>query len=164
MVMDHVLLVDFTWHPRTQHCHSHISLGMVFAMGQPCIIEVSAHGMVILMSDSQSLYGEYMRRPWSLPAKRISSLPSWFSALFEHIGGQSFLGIIGELLVSIRSLVLSNTALSREARLGIDAWAFDQLSPVEAVRADQFSGVFALSDIEMTYGHYWLTFAMIHVG
>ncbi|QRV83198.1 Transposase family tnp2 [Ceratobasidium sp. AG-Ba] len=49
-----------------------------------------------------------------------------------------------------------------EFRLGIDAWAYDELGPLEVVRAEDFTGVFALSDIEMSYGHYWLTFAMVH--
>ncbi|QRV95272.1 Transposase family Tnp2 protein [Ceratobasidium sp. AG-Ba] len=49
-----------------------------------------------------------------------------------------------------------------ENQLGIDAWAYGELAPFEVVRASDFSGVFALSDIDLTYGHYWITFAMIH--
>ncbi|QRW24340.1 Transposase family Tnp2 protein [Rhizoctonia solani] len=45
--------------------------------------------------------------------------------------------------------------------LGIGAWVYQELQPVEAVPASAFTGLFALSDIEMSYGHYWLTFSMI---
>ncbi|KAF8596318.1 hypothetical protein BDV93DRAFT_67352 [Ceratobasidium sp. AG-I] len=48
--------------------------------------------------------------------------------------------------------------------LGINAWAFEQFQPIEAVPLNIFTGVFALSDIEMTYGHYWLTFEMINTN
>ncbi|KEP46825.1 transposase family Tnp2 protein [Rhizoctonia solani 123E] len=46
-------------------------------------------------------------------------------------------------------------------RLEIDAWEFQRFAPLEAVSATTFNGVFALSDINMTCQHYWLTFAMI---
>ncbi|KAG9125358.1 hypothetical protein FRC07_007906 [Ceratobasidium sp. 392] len=46
--------------------------------------------------------------------------------------------------------------------LGIAAWEYDELEPPEAVCASALNGVLALSDIEMTYGHYWITFAMVH--
>ncbi|KAG9077295.1 hypothetical protein FS749_010833 [Ceratobasidium sp. UAMH 11750] len=46
--------------------------------------------------------------------------------------------------------------------LGINAWEFDQLDPAKAVPADAFTGVFALSDVELEAGHYWITFAMIN--
>ncbi|KAG9121852.1 hypothetical protein FRC07_002024 [Ceratobasidium sp. 392] len=46
--------------------------------------------------------------------------------------------------------------------LGINARGYDQLGPVEAVPADAFTSVFALSDIELEASHYWITFAMIN--
>ncbi|KAG8794202.1 hypothetical protein FRC12_000221 [Ceratobasidium sp. 428] len=39
----------------------------------------------------------------------------------------------------------------------IDHWEYNALHPVEAVPLDVFTGNFILTDIEMTYGHYWLT-------
>ncbi|QRW24949.1 Transposase family Tnp2 protein [Rhizoctonia solani] len=45
--------------------------------------------------------------------------------------------------------------------LGIGAWEYQELQPVEAVPATAFTGLFALSNIEMSYGRFWLTFAMI---
>ncbi|QRV85804.1 Transposase family tnp2 [Ceratobasidium sp. AG-Ba] len=49
-----------------------------------------------------------------------------------------------------------------EHRVQIYAWAYNQLDPPEVVRPNDFSGVFALSDIRLPYGHYWLTFSLIH--
>ncbi|CUA74695.1 hypothetical protein RSOLAG22IIIB_05664 [Rhizoctonia solani] len=46
--------------------------------------------------------------------------------------------------------------------LGIDSWLHGQLTPVEAVLPTVFSGVFALSDIMMPDGHFWITIAMIN--
>ncbi|KDN34320.1 hypothetical protein RSAG8_12585, partial [Rhizoctonia solani AG-8 WAC10335] len=46
------------------------------------------------------------------------------------------------------------------ARLEIAAWMFGELDEPEAIDITQFSGAFALSDIQMNTGHYWLTFAM----
>ncbi|CAE6472201.1 unnamed protein product [Rhizoctonia solani] len=46
--------------------------------------------------------------------------------------------------------------------LGIDAWLYNQLAPLEAVPPTVFTGVFALSDLEMTDGHFWITIAMIN--
>ncbi|CAE7227499.1 unnamed protein product [Rhizoctonia solani] len=45
--------------------------------------------------------------------------------------------------------------------LEINAWEYRQFSPVLAVPLSAFTGVFAMSDIEMSYGRYALTFAMI---
>ncbi|KAG8716823.1 hypothetical protein FRC09_015154 [Ceratobasidium sp. 395] len=39
----------------------------------------------------------------------------------------------------------------------IDHWEYNALHPVEAVPLDVFTGNFILTDIEMPYGHYWLT-------
>ncbi|KAG9086224.1 hypothetical protein FS749_003800 [Ceratobasidium sp. UAMH 11750] len=47
--------------------------------------------------------------------------------------------------------------------LDIASWAYDELMPPEAVDVTTFSGVFALSDIELSYSHYWVTFAMINM-
>ncbi|QRV80141.1 Transposase family Tnp2 protein [Ceratobasidium sp. AG-Ba] len=43
---------------------------------------------------------------------------------------------------------------------GMHAWPFEELGPLEAVPADAFSGVFTLSDLAMSYGHYWITCEM----
>ncbi|CCO36986.1 hypothetical protein BN14_11135 [Rhizoctonia solani AG-1 IB] len=45
-------------------------------------------------------------------------------------------------------------------QLEIAAWQFAELDEPEVINVTQFSGTFALSDIEMETGHYWLTFAM----
>ncbi|KDN33378.1 hypothetical protein RSAG8_13532, partial [Rhizoctonia solani AG-8 WAC10335] len=45
--------------------------------------------------------------------------------------------------------------------LGIDAWEYGQLAPLEAVPPTAFTRVFALSDLTMTYGHFWIMVAMI---
>ncbi|KAG8688983.1 hypothetical protein FRC09_012631 [Ceratobasidium sp. 395] len=50
----------------------------------------------------------------------------------------------------------------RAEELGIHSWEFKELGPMEVVPATAFTGVFALSDIEMENGHYWLSFAMIN--
>ncbi|KAG8739540.1 hypothetical protein FRC12_016275 [Ceratobasidium sp. 428] len=50
----------------------------------------------------------------------------------------------------------------RAEELGIQSWEFEELGPVEVFPATAFTGVFALSDIEMENGHYWLSFAMIN--
>jgi hypothetical protein len=50
--------------------------------------------------------------------------------------------------------------LDRHTELEVESWLFDELDEPEAVGIDAFSGVFALSDIQMSSGHYWLTFAM----
>ncbi|KAG8794200.1 hypothetical protein FRC12_000219 [Ceratobasidium sp. 428] len=39
----------------------------------------------------------------------------------------------------------------------IDHWEYNALHPVEAVPLNVFTGNFILTDIKMTYGHYWLT-------
>ncbi|KAF8682495.1 hypothetical protein RHS04_02636 [Rhizoctonia solani] len=45
--------------------------------------------------------------------------------------------------------------------LQIQAWEYRQFAPVEPVPLSAFTGVFAMSDIQMSYGRYTLTFAMI---
>ncbi|CAE6532528.1 unnamed protein product [Rhizoctonia solani] len=45
--------------------------------------------------------------------------------------------------------------------LEIGAWEYRRFGPVVAVLLSAFTGVFAMSDIQMSYGHYTLTFAMI---
>ncbi|CCO38035.1 hypothetical protein BN14_12198 [Rhizoctonia solani AG-1 IB] len=45
--------------------------------------------------------------------------------------------------------------------LGIGAWKYQEVHPINAVPATAFTSHFALSDIEMSYGHFWLTFSMI---
>jgi hypothetical protein len=44
--------------------------------------------------------------------------------------------------------------------LEVESWAFEALEDPEVVSIDALTGVFALSDIEMSTGHYWLTFGM----
>ncbi|EUC60381.1 transposase family Tnp2 protein [Rhizoctonia solani AG-3 Rhs1AP] len=48
--------------------------------------------------------------------------------------------------------------------LGIDAWLYGRLARVEAVLPTIFTGVFALSDITMPDGHFWITIAMVNVS
>ncbi|KAG8796204.1 hypothetical protein FRC12_003169 [Ceratobasidium sp. 428] len=45
-------------------------------------------------------------------------------------------------------------------RLEVQSWAYDELEPPEVVGIDAFTGAFALGNIELNIGHYWLTFAM----
>ncbi|CAE6441203.1 unnamed protein product, partial [Rhizoctonia solani] len=45
--------------------------------------------------------------------------------------------------------------------LQISAWEYRQFGLVVAVPLSAFTGVFAMSNIQMSYGHYTLTFAMI---
>ncbi|QRW23960.1 Transposase family tnp2 [Rhizoctonia solani] len=45
--------------------------------------------------------------------------------------------------------------------LQIQAWEYRQFAPVEPVPLSAFTGVFAMSNIQMLYGRYTLTFAMI---
>ncbi|KAG8756816.1 hypothetical protein FRC12_010451 [Ceratobasidium sp. 428] len=46
-----------------------------------------------------------------------------------------------------------------EDHIAIHTWRFDELGPIEAVPLDAFTGTYILSDIEMTHGRYWVTFA-----
>jgi hypothetical protein len=41
--------------------------------------------------------------------------------------------------------------------MGNANWDFDELSEPNAITVDQFSGIFALVDITMSYGRYWIT-------
>ncbi|QRW10485.1 Transposase family Tnp2 protein [Ceratobasidium sp. AG-Ba] len=45
-------------------------------------------------------------------------------------------------------------------RLEVQSWAYDELEPPKVVGVNVFTGVFALGDIELNFGRYWLTFAM----
>lgn len=49
---------------------------------------------------------------------------------------------------------------TRKDRLEVESWAFGDLEDPEAIGVEAFSGVHAVSDIDMPSGHYWLTFAM----
>ncbi|KEP47894.1 transposase family Tnp2 protein [Rhizoctonia solani 123E] len=51
-----------------------------------------------------------------------------------------------------------------QRHLAYDAWEYNQLDPPEVISVQDFSGVFALTDIEFTYGHYWITAAMDRVS
>jgi hypothetical protein len=53
--------------------------------------------------------------------------------------------------------------ICRNNILGIGAWKYQEVHPINAVPATAFTSHFALSDIEMSYGHFWLTFSMITV-
>ncbi|KEP45483.1 transposase family Tnp2 protein, partial [Rhizoctonia solani 123E] len=46
--------------------------------------------------------------------------------------------------------------------LAIDAWEYDRLAALEVVPPTAFTGVFALSDLTMPNGHFWITIAMIN--
>ncbi|KAG9124509.1 hypothetical protein FRC07_011347 [Ceratobasidium sp. 392] len=45
-------------------------------------------------------------------------------------------------------------------RLQIQHWAYDSYNEPEVIAITSFSGSFALGDVVMSYGHYWITFAM----
>jgi hypothetical protein len=47
--------------------------------------------------------------------------------------------------------------------MGSASWAFDELSEPIFITVDQFSGIFALMDITMSYGRYWVTQALDNV-
>ncbi|KAG8765878.1 hypothetical protein FRC12_007226 [Ceratobasidium sp. 428] len=47
-------------------------------------------------------------------------------------------------------------------QLGIGTWMYNRFDEPEVVHPNELSGVFALSDIQLTYSHYWITFAMPH--
>jgi hypothetical protein len=47
--------------------------------------------------------------------------------------------------------------------MGSASWAYEELSELIPITVDQFSGVFALVDINMSYGHYWVTQAMDNI-
>ncbi|CAE6449656.1 unnamed protein product, partial [Rhizoctonia solani] len=48
------------------------------------------------------------------------------------------------------------------SRLGTESWVYQALDEPEATPLDRLVGVFALSDITMSTGRYWLTFSMDH--
>lgn len=39
-------------------------------------------------------------------------------------------------------------------------WAYDELSDLVAIPVSDFSGIFALLAVPMSYGHYWITVAL----
>ncbi|QRV84956.1 hypothetical protein RhiJN_12972 [Ceratobasidium sp. AG-Ba] len=45
-------------------------------------------------------------------------------------------------------------------RLEVQHWVYNSYNAPEVVDVTSFSGSFALGDIEMIYGHYWITFGM----
>ncbi|KAG9126247.1 hypothetical protein FRC07_004272 [Ceratobasidium sp. 392] len=45
-------------------------------------------------------------------------------------------------------------------QLEIQHWSYGSYDEPEAVCVTYFSGSFALGDIEMSYGHYWITLGM----
>ncbi|KAG9118995.1 hypothetical protein FRC07_006209 [Ceratobasidium sp. 392] len=45
-------------------------------------------------------------------------------------------------------------------RLQIQHWAYDSYNEPEVIAITSFSRSFALGDVVMSYGHYWITFAM----
>jgi hypothetical protein len=47
--------------------------------------------------------------------------------------------------------------------MGNSNWAFEELSEPITITVDQFSGIFALVDIAMSYGRYWVTQALDNV-
>jgi hypothetical protein len=51
----------------------------------------------------------------------------------------------------------------RSTHMGSASWAYEELSDPVAITVDWFSGVFALVDINMSYGHYWVMQAMDNV-
>jgi hypothetical protein len=47
--------------------------------------------------------------------------------------------------------------------MGSASWAYNELSELIAVTVEELSGVFALVNICMSYGHYWITQALDNV-
>jgi hypothetical protein len=47
--------------------------------------------------------------------------------------------------------------------MGNANWDFDELLEPSTITVDQFSGIFALVDITMSYSHYWITQALDNV-
>jgi hypothetical protein len=47
--------------------------------------------------------------------------------------------------------------------LGTASWAFNRLGNLTAISPERFSGLFALVDIQMSYGHYWVTQSLDNV-
>ncbi|KAG8695515.1 hypothetical protein FRC08_007730 [Ceratobasidium sp. 394] len=49
-------------------------------------------------------------------------------------------------------------------RLGVSSWVYEGLGGLEAIPVRRFSGVFALFNVPMSYGHYWVTVALDSVS
>ncbi|EUC53934.1 transposase family Tnp2 protein, partial [Rhizoctonia solani AG-3 Rhs1AP] len=47
-----------------------------------------------------------------------------------------------------------------QRQLAYDSWEYNRLDPPEVISVEEFTGVFALIEMEFTYGHYWITAAM----
>jgi hypothetical protein len=43
------------------------------------------------------------------------------------------------------------------------SWTYDALSELTPISLERFSGLFALVDIQMTYGRYWITQSLDNV-
>ena len=42
----------------------------------------------------------------------------------------------------------------------MSSWAYGELGELIAIQVHRFSGTFALFDVEMSYGRYWVTVAL----
>lgn len=53
-----------------------------------------------------------------------------------------------------------SNSISSWDELQVQSWAFEELEDPEVVGVDVLTSVFMPSDIEMSYGRYWITVAM----
>jgi hypothetical protein len=56
------------------------------------------------------------------------------------------------------------TAFSRGPQLGVGHWAHKSLSEPEVIEIARFSGIFALFEISLSYGQYWVTAPLANVS
>ncbi|KDN40631.1 hypothetical protein RSAG8_07960, partial [Rhizoctonia solani AG-8 WAC10335] len=108
--------------------------------------------------NSRYAYIDPQRHPVLIKRIYRATLPLYsdFSLLYTN---QGFLGMNGAYFVTF-ILSYSLQVHSWGAHLEIAAWMFEELGEAEVINITRFSGAFALSDIQMSTGHYWLTFAM----
>lgn len=52
----------------------------------------------------------------------------------------------------------------RAGHLGVSSWEYGVLGELIAIPATRFLGVFALFDVPMSYGRYWVTVALDSVS
>lgn len=59
---------------------------------------------------------------------------------------------------------MSNSLIRRAGQFGVSSWAYSRLGGTVAISADRFSGNFALFDIPMSYGRYWVTVSLDNIS
>lgn len=53
---------------------------------------------------------------------------------------------------------------NRAGHLGVSSWEYGALGDLLVIPATRFSGAFALFDVPMSYGRYWVTVALDSVS